>query len=153
MNSQKKTTLEELMGTAAEREETTLEDNADEIILDEPKRKTWLVVILSVLGVLLLVAGGYVAWQTYSADKTLKAEEKVESAPMTTDSSQAATDGKTVYINAPEGLNMRGEAKSDSTVLAIIPNGTKLTVLETSGDWYRVEFDTKTGWIAKLYTN
>jgi len=37
-------------------------------------------------------------------------------------------------------------------VLAVIPFGTKLAVIETSGDWYKVEYDSKLGWIAKLYT-
>jgi uncharacterized protein YgiM (DUF1202 family) len=153
MDKQKKTTLEELMGTPEEREEMIREDAADEIVLDEPKRRTWLVILLSVLGALLLAAVGFVAWQSYSADKTLTAEEKVEK-PATANPKDvpATTTEQVVYVNASDGLNMRQEPKSDSPVLALIPNGTKLVVLETSGDWYKVTFDSKTGWVAKLYT-
>lgn len=153
MNKQKKSTLEELMSNE-EREAVLADDKADAISLDEPKKKTWLIVLLTVLGVLLLAAGGYVAYQSYTADKTLKAEEKIESSVTEEKTEEpTTTDEKSVYTNAPEGLNLRKEPSADSEVLAIIPNGTKLVILETSGDWYKVEYDSKTGWIAKLYTS
>jgi hypothetical protein len=153
VNKAKKTTLEELMGSPEEREEMIAEDKADEIILDEPKKKIWLIVLLSTLGVLLLVAGGYVAWQSYNANKKLTAEEKVEKTVVAdTKDTPATTTETVVYVNAPDGLNMRQEPKADALVIALIPNGTKLVVLETSGDWYKVTYEGKTGWCAKLYT-
>lgn len=153
MDKGKKSTLEELMGVE-EREAVLADDQADAITLDEPKRRTWLVILLSVLATLLVVGGGYVAWKSYGAEKTLKAEEKIE-APATTktDTASNTSDHKTVYINTPEGLNLRKEASSSAEVLVIVPYGTKIVVSETSGDWYKTIFDGKTGWIAKLYTS
>lgn len=151
MNKDKKSTLEELMGPE-ERAEMIAEDEADQILLDEPKKRTWLVVLLSVLAVLFLAAGGYVAWQSYSADKELKAEEKIENTVESPKTDTEVKADKFIYTNASDGLNMRKEAKSDAEVIAVIPFGTKLPILETSGDWYKVEYDSKTGWIAKLYT-
>ena len=156
MNKAKKSTLEELMGQE-EKEEMKAEDKADQITLDEPKKRTWLVVLVTVLITALVGAGGYVAWQSYAADKTLKAEEKIETSVVekteTAAATPAASTEKNVYTTAPEGLNLRKEPKSDAEVLAIVPTGTKLAVLETSGDWYKTTYDSKTGWIAKLYTS
>lgn len=157
MNRDKKATLEELMKT--EEEEAILADNReDKISLDEPKRHTWLVVLATVVITLLIAAGGYVAYQSYTADKTLSAEDKIQT-PVVSDTTEAttkttaATTDKIVYVNAPEGLNLRKDAAADGEVLAIMPNGTKLTVIETSGDWYKVEYDSKVGWCAKRYTS
>ncbi len=58
----------------------------------------------------------------------------------------------TVYINADGGLSLRGDRKTTSPRLALIPNGTKLTAeLEVDG-WYKVSYEGKTGWISKNYT-
>lgn len=48
-----------------------------------------------------------------------------------------------------DGLNLRSESNTSSAVLATLPIGTSLTVLEKQGDWYRVNTpDGKTGWVA-----
>lgn len=156
MDKDKKSTLEEFI-KKDENDAVLADDKADKISLDEPKKRTWLVVFLTILATLLIAAGGYVAWQSYKADKTLTAEEKVE-VPVTTTKTDTATTAtpavaeKAVYVSAVEGLNLRKEANATSQVLAIIPFGTKLVVLETSGDWYKTTYDSKTGWVAKLYT-
>jgi uncharacterized protein YgiM (DUF1202 family) len=152
MNKEKKSTLEELM-KPEEREEIIADDKRDAISLDEPKKRTWLVVLLAIFATLLVLAGGYVAWQSYNADKELKAEEKIE-VPVTEEQNteEPVIVEQAIYTNAVEGLNLRKEADATSEVLAIIPFGTKLVVLETSGDWYKVEYDSKLGWVAKLYT-
>lgn len=135
---------------------TAEEDKADAIDLDEPKKRTWLVVLLTILATLLVAGGAYVAYQSFKADKALTAEEKIE-APVVKQQEQTATTPaateQVIYTNASEGLNLRKEANATSEVLKIIPFGTKLTVLETSGDWYKVTYDSATGWIAKLYTS
>lgn len=152
MDKDKKSTLEDFM-KPEEEEELKAENKADTLTLDEPKKRTWLVVLLTALATLLVASGGYVAWQSYKADKTLKAEEKIENPVVTKkDTTPAATDQKMVYVNVPEGLNLRKEANASAEVLAIVPYGSKLVVLETSGDWYKTTFDSKTGWLAKLYT-
>lgn len=155
MNKEKKSTLEQLMNKD-ETDAILADDKADAITLDEPKKKTWLVVLLTVLATLLIAAGAYVAWQSYTADKELKAEEKIET-PVVTETEVPVTDTtpiveNVVYVTAPEGLNLRKEANASAEVLAIIPIGTKLTILETSGDWSKTTYDSKTGWVAKLYT-
>jgi uncharacterized protein YgiM (DUF1202 family) len=154
MNKQKKATLEELMST----EETAAvkaDDKTDSISLDEPKRRPWLVLLFVVIALLLAVAGGYVAWRSYKAGETLKTEEKIETPVVenTEEKESAKLEEITVYTSATEGLNFRKEANAEAEILAIIPYGTKLVVIETSGDWYKVEYDNKTGWIAKLYTS
>ena len=60
---------------------------------------------------------------------------------------------KTVYINASGGLNMRKDPISSSDVLAVIPNGTKLTVINEQDGWYKVQYNGQTGWISKDYTS
>ena len=155
MDKTKKETLEELMkkdgvDVAAE------ENKADAIALDEPKKRIWLIVLLSVVATLLVAGGGYVAYQSYYATKKLSNEEKIET-PATQNSEQSTStptsaSAQVIYTNASLGLNLRQAADSASQVLKVIPFGTKLTVLETQGDWYKVEYDNATGWCAKLYT-
>lgn len=153
MDKDKKSTLEALM-KKEEMEAVLADDKADAIALDEPKKKTWLVVLLAALATLLVAAGGYVAWQSYKADKNLKAEEKIETPAVEDKTAETpVVTEQAVYVNSPEGLNLRKEANATSEVLAIIPNGMKLVILETSGDWYKTEYDNKTGWVAKLYTS
>lgn len=57
-----------------------------------------------------------------------------------------------VWIVADGGLFMRENADSKSQIISIIPNGTKLTAEETLGEWYKVNYQGKTGWINKSYT-
>ncbi len=154
MDKTKKETLENLMRKDGV-DVTAEEDRADAITLDEPKKRTWLIVTLTVLATLLIAGGAYVAYQSYTADKELTAEEKIENSieeEVEEQTTMPTSTAQTVYINAAEGLNMRKEPNSSSEVLKIIPFGTKLTVLETSGDWYKVEYDSATGWCAKLFT-
>lgn len=56
-----------------------------------------------------------------------------------------------IWIDSPGGLNMRSEPNLESEVLKIIPNGTELVALELSGDWYKIEYDGKNGWVHKDY--
>jgi murein DD-endopeptidase MepM/ murein hydrolase activator NlpD len=56
--------------------------------------------------------------------------------------------GSAVAVCCPSGYgaNLRAAPGSSSTVLAVLPSGTKGTVLAGSGSWYRVQA-TQTGWI------
>lgn len=56
-----------------------------------------------------------------------------------------------LWIDAPGGLNMRSEPNTKSEILKIIPNGTELVALELSGEWYKISYDGKTGWVHKDY--
>lgn len=52
-----------------------------------------------------------------------------------------------IWIEAPGGLNMRSEPNTNSKILKIIPDGTELVSLEMSGEWYKVSYDEKVGWV------
>lgn len=53
-------------------------------------------------------------------------------------------------VNA-SSLNMRSEPKNSGSVIASIPYGTKLTINECSGDWGKVTYNGKTGWVYLTY--
>ncbi len=48
-------------------------------------------------------------------------------------------------------LNMRKSASSDSDVIKVLKQGTKVTIKGTSGSWYKVTVGGKTGYVAKKY--
>jgi len=48
-------------------------------------------------------------------------------------------------------LRLRAKATTASATLAVIPKGTKLTVLATSGKWSKVKYAGKTGWSYNSY--
>lgn len=56
-----------------------------------------------------------------------------------------------LWIDSPGGLNMRSEPNTESEIIKIIPNGTELVALELSGEWYKISYDGKTGWVNKEY--
>lgn len=49
-------------------------------------------------------------------------------------------------------LRLRAEANTDSETLALIPHKTLLNVTEISGEWGKVQYEEKTGWIFLEYT-
>lgn len=56
-----------------------------------------------------------------------------------TTSGEAAT--RKGYVNISDGLlNIRKSASTSSDIIAQLGNGTALTILSTSGDWYKVSF-------------
>lgn len=48
-------------------------------------------------------------------------------------------------------LYVRNAADADADTLCSIKNGTKVTVLSTSGDWYKIKVGSTTGYAAKKY--
>lgn len=48
-------------------------------------------------------------------------------------------------------LNMRKSASSDSDVIKVLKEGTKVTIKGTSGSWYKITVGGKTGYVAKKY--
>lgn len=56
------------------------------------------------------------------------------------------------YVNADK-VNARQEANTQSGILAILDKGKQLSVIEKSGDWYRVMFDGKTAYIYATYVD
>ena len=64
--------------------------------------------------------------------------------------SRAVTTVGTV-INAPNGLNLRKSASTNSSVLKVLSNGTKVNVLSTSNGWHRVEHNGVYGYVYASY--
>lgn len=50
-------------------------------------------------------------------------------------------------------LNMRKSASTDSDVIKVLKEGTKVTINGTSGSWYKVTAGGKTGYVAKKYVS
>jgi len=56
-----------------------------------------------------------------------------------------------IWITADGGLFMRKDPNPKAEILSTIPNGTKLSAIETQGDWYKVSYMNKSGWVNKSY--
>ena len=50
-------------------------------------------------------------------------------------------------------LNIRSKASSESSVVTVVHQGDKVTIKGTSGSWYKVSINGKTGYAAKKYIN
>ena len=48
-------------------------------------------------------------------------------------------------------LNMRKSTSTESKVVAVLRKGKKVTILGTSGSWYKIKYNGKTGYAAKKY--
>jgi peptidoglycan/xylan/chitin deacetylase (PgdA/CDA1 family) len=54
-------------------------------------------------------------------------------------------------VNAPDGLNLRTGASTRYRVIATLPYRTALTIVGTSGDWFKVKTGGKTGYVNSWY--
>ena len=60
---------------------------------------------------------------------------------------------KTVYVNTPGStLNVRSGPGTGHAILGYFKHGDKITVTDESGDWYKVTYIGKTGYISKAFT-
>ncbi len=48
-------------------------------------------------------------------------------------------------------LNLRSKASTNGKILKTIPKGKTLTYISTSGSWYKVKYQTTTGWVSSDY--
>jgi len=65
----------------------------------------------------------------------------------------AAPQTKTVYVNTPgSALNVRAGAGTSFAVIGSLKHGEKITVTDQSGDWYKLTYSGKTGYISKSFT-
>ncbi len=55
------------------------------------------------------------------------------------------------YMTTASFLNLRSEASTSDSILAKIPIGTIVNISEFKGDWGKIEYDGKTGWISMDY--
>ena len=76
-------------------------------------------------------------------------------APQLTDSASAAETGylKAVSATANVRVNMRADASATAAVVKVIGLNEGVSVLGEKGDWYKVSFDGRTGYVAKAYLN
>lgn len=71
-----------------------------------------------------------------------------------TTTNSASTEEKepsALTVSAKSGLNLRKAAKTSAKVLAVIPNGIKIKNLGKSGNWYKVKYSGKTGYVYGAY--
>lgn len=59
--------------------------------------------------------------------------------------------GKYVKITSSSGLNLRQDASTSSQVLAVIPTGTYVDLLQDSGSWLKIKYNGKTGYISSQF--
>lgn len=52
-----------------------------------------------------------------------------------------------------ETVKMRADASTDSKTVMLISINDKVEIIEKSGDWYKVKFDGKTGYIYAKYVD
>ena len=86
-------------------------------------------------------------------NSTSQEEEKVEETPVeepvVEEPVEKAVLGVTVNC---QKLNLRPAPSKDNQAIASIMRGTGLEVLEDLGDWYKVKFNDKTGYVMKEFT-
>ena len=62
-------------------------------------------------------------------------------------------EGQVTGVASNDTLNMRSEANSTSSILAKLPNGTKVQVIgqDTKTSWYKINYNGKTGYVSNKY--
>ena len=56
------------------------------------------------------------------------------------------------WVETEKGsLNVRSKANAKSTIVSKVPNGSKVEVLETKGDWSRIEYNGKKGYVKSSF--
>jgi uncharacterized protein YraI len=70
---------------------------------------------------------------------------------LSSSSSTTSTTSRTGYVKASGGLNLRKGAGTSYGVICVIPNGSAVTVKSSSGSWYKVVYNGKTGYVSSSY--
>ena len=52
-----------------------------------------------------------------------------------------------------DSLNFRDSASTSSNIIAKLDKGTKVEILETQGEWYKISYNGKEGYVSKQYLN
>ena len=62
-------------------------------------------------------------------------------------------EGQVTGVASNDTLNMRSETSSTSSIVAKLPNGTKVQVIgqDTKTSWYKINYDGKTGYVSNKY--
>jgi hypothetical protein len=101
----------------------------------------WLLVFVAVL----LGVYGLINLSRIAPSTSQKAEIKLETGD------RPLPQKVQLWVTADGGLNMRAEPQPKAKIVILIPSGTQLEAEETEGDWYKVSFMNKTGWVNKGY--
>ena len=69
------------------------------------------------------------------------------------DASQGSTaqPAKTGTVNTSIGLNVRSGPSTGTPIIGGLGNGTKVTIIDQSGAWYKINYGSGTGWISASY--
>lgn len=102
-----------------------------------------IILIIAVLVYFLLVAseGDEESTENSQKEATASAENKTPEPNF-----------ETAYVTAAEGLNLREEASTDALIVLLLPAGTELKIISSSGDWYFVEAQTR-GYVSKEFVS
>lgn len=99
------------------------------------------------IGFLLILA--ILLYGTFNISRIIPEKEKKEIRFETGD--QPLPQTINLWVVADGGLRLRAKPDANSDLLSLIPNGTQLVATETQGDWYRVSYQNKEGWVSKKY--
>jgi uncharacterized protein YgiM (DUF1202 family) len=147
VEKKKKETLEELINVAPEETEAEKEE-PDKLDLEEPRKRTWLRILIWLVVIGILAGAGYTAYLVYQGNQTEKSpEEKIEGTIDLDGNNQTETTPQFVYVNTTDGLNLRSDASSSSDILVVIPDKAKLTVISQQDGWYKVTYNDQTGYV------
>lgn len=56
-----------------------------------------------------------------------------------------------IYVNSANGLNLRQGPGTGYQTVANIPDGSRIDVISTQGDWVKVKYDGKEGYVSRQY--
>ena len=121
-------------------------ENALPQIKNESRLSKWFYLFLIL--VFVLVALGliiYLGWKNWPQKQASTTTSKP-----TASSSAKQTETNIGYVNAESGLNLRSQPNSDADIILTLPNHTQVTIINSSGDFYFVEANTK-GFVAKEF--
>ena len=69
----------------------------------------------------------------------------------TLDTTGKDSNAKTGKVTAKPYLNMRASANTSAKIITTIPEGTTVTIKESTNGWYKVTYASSTGWVSSSY--
>lgn len=160
-------TIEKVEESEPEEKEAVLEESEEaeeKLLRTEPikpqkqSKKGW--IKYAVIGITVALVGvaatfGYMYYLQQKNEKKEVADTDIEeqsaAEPEATEEATQPTE-EFLYINSEVGLNLREAPNTKAAALAIIPFGTKITVIEKQTGWVKTTYDSKTGWVSVDFT-
>lgn len=110
--------------------------------------KTFLAIFFTMVVTAAVVLAGVYFWLNRSS-----AVSEVRTDPEVPTVASEERPEKNVFVDSETGLNLRKEPLKTAEILVVIPNGTKLVVLEEKDEWYKTIYQEKEGWVVKEFTS